>query len=428
MVMKILVVEDEPTCRLALKVTLKKWGYDVIVAESCEKALQILQQPDRPKIIVLDWLMPGMNGVELCRMIRQTREFGYIYIIMLTVRKRREDVATCLEAGADDYIVKPFLKEELRASIATGARRVIADHAMAPDAGAADKATVMEHYFQQMHKLAEEQSTQQLHLDRMATVGLMSAGIAHEINNPTTYVLGSAKNLKLFWEEIEPILQKCAHDNEDDRKSLEFVITRTQANIGAICSGVERILNIADGLKAFAHIGGSHRTACDINACVLHALEFCRNALGNNITIEKSLTRSLPKITADSMQIEQVLINLFVNAADAMEQQSRGILSIDTRATDEGVVVVVGDTGPGISENDFDNIWQPFFTTKPVGRGTGLGLTTVRKIIENHTGKVEVGNKPRGGAEFTITLPLCPSKAEQTVEQSNPEAEQPATQ
>lgn len=400
--MKILIAEDESTCRLALEITLKKWGYDVIAAQDGEEAWEVLQQQDRPKIVVLDWLMPGMDGVELCRRARARPDFGYIYIIMLTVRKRKEDVIACLEAGADDYIVKPFTKEVLRDSIATGARRVIADHSTTCGA---DKSSVVERYSHQMQRLAEDQSVQRLHLDRMATVGLMSAGIAHEINNPTSYVLGSAKNLKLFWEEIEPILQKHACETEDDRKSLEFILGRTQASIDAICSGVERILNITDGLKAFSHISDSRRAACNVNTCILHALEFCRHTLRNNVTVEKNLARSLPKVMADGLQIEQVLINLFINAADAMEKQPGGILSVQTRSDGDRVVISVGDTGTGISENDLDNIWQPFFTTKQVGKGTGLGLSTVRKIVENHSGKIEAENKSRGGAEFTITLP-----------------------
>jgi signal transduction histidine kinase len=108
---------------------------------------------------------------------------------------------------------------------------------------------------------------------------------------------------------------------------------------------------------------------------------------------------------ADSQQIEQVLINLFINAADAMKDNDQGILAIKTRSTDKSVVVKVSDTGPGIPEDKLDDIWQPFFTTKSTSKGTGLGLFTVRGIIESHEGLISFENKPTGGAEFTITLP-----------------------
>jgi len=407
--MKVLVVEDEPTSRLALEITLKKWSYDVVVSKNGTEAWKILQHPDSPRLIILDWLMPGMDGIQLCRKIRNSEntDTDYVYIIMLTVKRRKEDVLACLDAGANDYIVKPFQKEVLRAGVATGARRVIASHNALCEITAAEKKAVMQRYVAQMRQLVDEQAIQQLHIDRMATVGMMSAGIAHEINNPTSYVLGSAKNLRLFWEEIEPMLEKHPAETENEQKALEFILARTQANIDAICSGVERILNITDGLKAFSHMGNAQRDACDINMCVLHSLEFCHNVLKNNIKVQKSLTRSLPKVTADGLQIEQVLINLIVNASDAMEQQPEGILSIRTRTKGNKVIITVADTGTGIPESDLDNIWQPFFTTKPVGKGTGLGLATVRKIIDSHSGKISVKNKPRRGVEFTITLPTA---------------------
>lgn len=403
--MKILIAEDETTCRLALEITLKKWGYDVVVAKDGKEAWQILQQPDSPKIAILDWLMPGIDGIEVCRKINETKTTGCVYIIILTVKKREEDVIACLQAGADDYIVKPFDKEVLRDSVATGARRVIATHTIMSGANQAERKSVLEHYILQMEKLAEERYLQQLHIDRMATIGLLSAGIAHEINNPTTYVLGSAKNLKLFWEQIEPILQKSTQEAREDGKNVDFIFSRIQTNIDAICSGIERILNVTDGLKSFSHLGQGPRTACDVNMCVLHSLEFCRNSLKNNIKVEKNLARSLPKVMADNLQIEQVLINLFINAADAMEEQAKGTLSIRTRAKNDLIVITVSDTGPGIPEGDMDNIWQPFFTTKPVGKGTGLGLATIRKIVDSHSGKVKAKNKPSGGVEFTVVLP-----------------------
>lgn len=413
--MKVLIVEDEPTCRLALKITLAKWDYEVVVAENCEQAWEIIQQPDTPRLIMLDWLMPGMDGVQLCRKIRQQADLGYFYIIMLTVRKRQEDVVACIEAGADDYVVKPFKKDELRESVATGARRVIADYTTDTSEGKTKKQAILTHYASQMRQLSEQQSAHQLHLDRMATVGIMSAEIAHEINNPTSYVLGSARNLKLFWEEIEPILQTQADETDaEQKKSLEFVLSRIQANLGAICSGLERILNITDSLKAFSHIGQGKRSLCDINTCVLHSLEFCRNALKHNIAVEKKLSRSLPRVMADALQIEQVFINLLVNAADAMSDQQHGVLRIKTSNKQDNVIITVSDTGPGIPDNDLDNIWKPFFTTKPVGKGTGLGLATCKKIIENHSGRIEVTNRSGGGAEFSITLPAASSAAEQS--------------
>ena len=136
--MKILIAEDEPTCRLALETTLKKWNYDVVAAKNGTEAWRLLQRPDSPKLVILDWLMPGLTGVQLCRKIRE-QNAGYVYIIMLTVKKRREDVIASLDAGANDYIIKPFKKELLRDSVATGARHIIASHSTLCEMAEAEK-------------------------------------------------------------------------------------------------------------------------------------------------------------------------------------------------------------------------------------------------------------------------------------------------
>ena len=130
----------------------------------------------------------------------------------------------------------------------------------------------------------------------------------------------------------------------------------------------------------------------------------CQSILKYKITIEKDFSENLPQLMGDSQQIEQVFVNLFNNAADAMERMQQGKLIIRTEKTNGQVKIIVADNGPGLSEKTIKNIWNPFFTTKQVGKGTGLGMSISQGIIENHNGKIHVKNSSEGGAEFIIHL------------------------
>ena len=120
--MKILIAEDDSVTRRALEAALVKWGYDALVTSDGNEAWNALQQKEKPKLAILDWMMPGMDGIEICRKVREIPDFGPLYIIMLTVRERNEDIVAGLQAGADDYVTKPFDYEELRARVQVGIR------------------------------------------------------------------------------------------------------------------------------------------------------------------------------------------------------------------------------------------------------------------------------------------------------------------
>ncbi|MBN1806863.1 MAG: response regulator [Sedimentisphaerales bacterium] len=396
--MKILIAEDDSASRLTLKAILQKWGHEVVVAEDGNQAWEAIQT-DNPKMAILDWMMPGIEGIELCRRVRDMADRDYIYVILLTAKVEKEDIIGGLDAGADDYIAKPFDMEVLRSRVAVGARMIQYEALLA------EKNEQLQRYGSDMEKLAEERSKQLIHAERMATVGLLSAGVAHEINNPTTFIAGNIQTLEKFSKDIEPILLEQIKQGPENKGKLEFILQELPRTIEGIRNGVKRISRIVKGLKSFCRKNENIVAACDINSCVEQALELCHNTLKYYVSVEQDLSDNLPNVKADSQQIEQVLINLFINAADAMREQGQGTLAIKTESSDNSVIIKVSDTGPGIPEDKFDDIWQPFFTTKPTDKGTGLGLFTVRGIIENHEGQIEFKNKSSGGAEFTITLP-----------------------
>lgn len=397
--MKVLVADDDYASRLGLKTILVELGYEIITVTDGTQALRSIQT-EQPDLAVLDWVMPGLDGVQLCRKIREEPEGGYIYIIMLTSKVKNQDVITALDAGADDFLFKPFDNEMLRSRMAVGRRIVQYENLLV------EKNDQLQRYISEMEALAEHRSKQLIHAERMATVGLLSAGIAHEINNPTTFISGNIQMLKTFWNDVEPWLRPDRANDKPALEKLEFILDEMPKTIEGICDGVNRVSTIVKGLKAFCRKEQGSKNSCDINACIERSLQFCHNVLKYHVDVRTELDEQLMHVAADSQQMEQVVVNLLTNAADAMQEKGNGILKIATQNMGDDVVITVEDNGPGIPEDTLDDIWQPFFTSKPPGKGTGLGLSTVLGIVEDHQGQITVQNKSEGGALFTVIIPV----------------------
>jgi len=270
-----------------------------------------------------------------------------------------------------------------------------------------EKNRQVQEYATRMEALAEERAKQLVHADRMVRLGVMSAGIAHEVNNPATFISSNVGVLTQFWTVLEPLLRRSLDEaGETQRMRMEFILDEFPKVLAGIGSGVERITHIVKSLKTFSHQGKIDKEPTDINLCVQQSLEVFHAANKKFVTIRQDLAEGLPRIVADSRQLVQVLVNLLSNAADAMEPKGQGDIAISTCRRDDRIVIAVADTGPGIPPDKLNTIWDPFFTTKPVGKGTGLGLSISFNIIKAHGGSITAGNRAEGGAQFVIDLPV----------------------
>ena len=247
---------------------------------------------------------------------------------------------------------------------------------------AIENARLFEHERQALQELQQAQK-ELLHAEKLATIGQMAAGIAHELNTPLTYIMG---NLELLQ----------AQDlSEPQREALR-----------SIGRGAERIHNLAQSLLAFSRPSRDEARALDPNEMVERALELCRyHILKGGVRLERQLAPRLPPVRGVSADLEMALINLVVNAIQALDGE--GTVTVSTAPAEGGVEIAVADTGPGIPPEVQDRLFEPFVTTKAEGNGTGLGLSTVATDVERHEGRIGFTTAAGSGTTFRITLPAA---------------------
>jgi len=242
------------------------------------------------------------------------------------------------------------------------------------------------------NKILKETQAQLVQSAKLASIGQIAAGLAHEINQPLATVLGKADLTKLILEREQGV------DKE--------VVTE---NLDMICSEIVRASKIIKHLKTFSRQDKlSERVEIDINWLINESFVLMSKTLHlEGVNVEKELTEGLPHVLCDYVQIEQVFTNLIRNATDALKESTEKQLVMCSYQRDDSICIEVRDTGRGISETAMENVFDPFFTTKPVGQGTGLGLSISHGIIREHNGTLDVKSKEGEGTCFTITLPIA---------------------
>jgi signal transduction histidine kinase len=252
-----------------------------------------------------------------------------------------------------------------------------------------------------------EQQLQQA--DKLASLGQLVSGIGHEINNPNQFIRGNIKIVKQALEDMLPIIDDHYAKDSDlkiARLNYDFFRKHIMTLVSDMAHGSERIKAIVEGLRTFARKDeGLLVDKVDINTLVEASARLVQNEVHKRADIELDLTPKLPAFIGNTQKIEQVLINLIVNAGQAMGDDKKGTIRIHTRSQNGHVVVEVKDNGCGMSENTLRQIFDPFFTTKRAKGGTGLGLAIAFRIIEEHKGTISVGSEIGVGTTFTIKIP-----------------------
>jgi signal transduction histidine kinase len=400
--MKVLIADDDPISRRLLQSHLEKWGHEVAAAADGREAWALFEAATYP-IVITDWMMPEIDGLELIRRIRGAERPGYVYLILLTARNRKEDMVQGMEAGADDHVGKPFDREELRVRVHQGERIIRLEHTLA----------------EQNQALREAQASL-VQSEKLASLGRLAAGMAHEINNPIAYVTNNLAVLRRdmlaalaildLYRQGRIALEAAAPDlaAETARREEEMDLAFFRDNLGRICDktaeGLQRVRDIVQNLRDFAHLDEADFKEADLNAGLESALEILRHEIARKeIRTDISLQR-LPPVLCHPGKINQVFLHLLSNAVEACGRGG----TVSVRSRDDGgtgVVIEIQDDGCGIRPEHLPRLFEPFFTTKPVGQGTGLGLSVSFGIIRDHGGVIEVSSEVGRGTTFRIRLP-----------------------
>jgi signal transduction histidine kinase len=263
----------------------------------------------------------------------------------------------------------------------------------------------------------QQTQNQLIEKEKMASLGQLTAGVAHEINNPINFISNGISNLKLNYQDLVDALKGYLHLNPKEAKAEDLkniqeknayleiaeIIEENKILFKSINNGVERTRKIVHGLSTFSNENGESYLPTDLHQCLDSTLEILKNKLKNTIEIRKDY-REIPKVECQESRINQVFLNIINNAAQAME--ASGILTIKTGKEADKVIISIQDNGAGMDSETQRKIFDPFFTTKEIGVGTGLGLSISYKIIEQHQGELSFESTPGQGTTFYIKLPL----------------------
>jgi signal transduction histidine kinase len=390
---RILIAEDDPISRRLLEATLKKWGYDVVVCIDGREALSGLQAQSAPDMAILDWMMPELDGPEVCRRFRENAEAAPVYIMLLTAKGQREDLIEGLQSGADDYVTKPFHKQELYARIQAGVRITDLQRKLAT------KVNDLEIALMRLRRLQQAQ--------KLEALGQLASGVAHEINTPIQYISNNMRFLQESWQEIRNSLPDSGSNSD-----LDFLIEEVPRAIDQSLEGVLRVSKIVRAMRDFSHPAGENKVATDINRAIETTVTVATNEWKEFADVELNLDPKLPTVLCLPGELHQVLLNIVVNAAQAISDvvtgtNEKGKIRITTTAVDGFAEIRISDTGMGIPPEHQQKIFDPFFTTKDVGKGTGQGLAIAHSVVaQQHNGKIWFETELSKGTTFIIQLPM----------------------
>lgn len=379
----ILIVDDDPNVLSAIKRALRKEPYMQFYTDSGKNALDLLEK-ETVSVILCDLAMPNMDGTTLLKIIKEK----YPHIIRLIISGKRDvdEILEAINAGyIFRYIVKPWNNEDLKIFI----RQAIDLYRLHQEKR--DLLAQLEASNQFLEKRVDTRTKQLLANRQSSEIGKHTAQIVHNLNNPLTCILGLLELSKNFISQKDPDLKKIKHFIEE-------------ARLGA--------LDLTEIISSIMQHSRNEKTSepgeINVNTIINSELKlFEMNPLfKNQIKLNVNLSESLPKMVGAPIQIKQIVDNLIKNAIDAMENSKEKILGIKTENKDNKIIITITDTGEGIPAKNLSKIFSPDFTTRPIGKGTGLGLASVKTMVESYQGNIKITSEKKMGATAIVELPV----------------------
>lgn len=450
----LLVVDDSPTNIEILSDLLIRSGFKVLVARDGESALQQVGHC-LPDLILLDVMMPKIDGFETCRQLQSDISTSDIPVIFMTALNDPIDRIKGLNLGAVDYITKPFQQEEVLARVQVHLKLHSLTQTLArqnrlllkenEERIAAEQA--LQWLTQELEQRVDQRTAelskaladlqqaqvQLVQQEKLSTLGELVAGVAHEINNPVGCIAGNLKHAQNYIQDLIDIVRLCKRycpyvsaqvAEKMEAIDLDYVLEDLPKLLASMHEGTNRIRNISTSLRTFSRLDNDNKIAFNVHDGIKSTLMILRHRLSANeqrpaIEIIENYG-NVPAISCYPGQLSQVFMNIIANAIEALEESNQersyddiqtqpNTITITTNLTENEQNVQIGfrDNGPGIPDSVKLRIFDHLFTTKSIDKGTGLGLSICRQIVEDkHDGCLACFSQPGQGAEFVITLPL----------------------
>jgi signal transduction histidine kinase len=371
---RILIADDELTNVRLLERLLAQAGYQSVRSTTDSRQMRSRYEEFQPDLILLDLMMPHLDGVAVMEQL-PIAVGEYVPILVLTADVTAQAKECALTAGAKDFLTKPFDRTEVLLRI----KNLLDTRFLYRE---------LDRHNRSLGQLVAERTERLLQSEKVATMGSLLAGVAHELNNPLAVIIGQTT-----------LLRETTKDGPVAARAVK---------IGA---AADRCARIVKNFLSLVRQRPTERKAVPLNTVIQEALEMLAYELRtDSVEVTLDLAADLPPLWADAHQLHQVLVNLVTNAHHAMKRQpSPRRITVATRLDGARgrVRLTIADTGPGIPAEVRDKIFEPFFTTKPAGEGTGLGLSLCRGIIEGHKGTI--GIEPATGPGTTVVIDLPPA-------------------
>lgn len=431
----VLLVEDSLTVRMIVNNILEDMGLEVSQATDAKQAWKLFLQNDYDLVLTDVVLAEGTTGLELVRHIRRVEgKKNGVPILTMSGFSDAARKIELLQEGANDFIGKPILPEELVVRV----RNLLLNKQLF------DKIEVQQTHLQSLvtelqgtndHLQREIDQRERVEMElrlaqKLEAVGRLASGIAHEINTPIQYIGDSVHFLKTAFEDLQALLDRYREGCEalarqpdqaamlaaireaEEVADLDYLRENVPPALERTLTGIDHVAGIVRAMKEFAHPDQRNKTLADLNQALLNTLVVARNEYKYVADVETDLGE-LPPVSCYPSDLNQVFLNLIVNAAHAIAEvvgsaPQRGRITVTTRRLDgDRVEIAVADTGGGIPDTIRDRVYDPFFTTKPIGQGTGQGLAIARSIVvDKHQGALQFDSAPGQGTTFYIRLPV----------------------
>ena len=396
---RIVLAHESPTARLRLGAVLGQEGYEVVEAATGEAALRATDEDT--DCVILPLTGATWDGLELARILNARRQRAGLAFQMVLIgpdAERPAELAAAYEAGADEVAGARDADDVLRVRLrALMRRKMLVDEARRAEAAearaaAADELARANAELQQANRQLRDTQAQLVQSAKMASLGELVAGIAHEINNPLAFILGHHATVERLVQDVQPAAA-------DPRASA--ALAKAQDRLKSMRMGLQRIQSLVLNLRKFSRLDEAEKQMLDVPDAIETVLALLKPKLAD-IEVRRRL-ETAPALYGSPALLNQVVMNIVANAADALG--GKGVIEIGTGQQGELYRIEVSDSGPGVPSELRDRIFEPFFTTKPVGSGTGLGLAIAYSVVRAHDGSIAVDDGPLGGARFTVTLP-----------------------